>query len=376
MCICCTTPRLARWAVAKKAVFLLQLEYELQGQSLIDMRQKIVMAPLVVDIVPPKPICVEKNEEIIAELDRFLTNTPKTEELPLKRLAPTSINAYINCPMQFYWKDIAQLRELSTIDEEINDRILGNLLHKTLELLYQPFVDSLITETTIKKIMGDKKKIDAKLNKAFEEEKFAQPKEGRNLLLKKVIRRLVMKILEKDCTYAPFEIVGLEASEYTVDLPLPDGKVVGLKGTIDRIDRVTLPDQSQYYRILDYKSGRVDITTSVAGLAKDTETYLSKYFVDPKFKAGLQVYLYAYLFWSNQQRNIPVQAGLYVLREINKGILFLRDGEILSTEFFEAFEVQLQNLLSELFNYNYPFMQTENDVEKRYEYSPYKGLLV
>ena len=185
-----------------------------------------------------------------------------------------------------------------------------------------------------------------------------------------------MKILEKDCTYAPFEIVGLEASEYTVDLPLPDGKVVGLKGTIDRIDRVTLPDQSQYYRILDYKSGRVDITTSVAGLAKDTETYLSKYFVDPKFKAGLQVYLYAYLFWSNQQRNIPVQAGLYVLREINKGILFLRDGEILSTEFFEAFEVQLQNLLSELFNYNYPFMQTENDVEKRYEYSPYKGLLV
>jgi hypothetical protein len=360
----------------EKSRFLLQLEYELQGQSLIDMRHKIVMAPLVVDIVPPKAISVEKNEEVIAKLDRFLTNTPKTEELPLKRLAPTALNTYINCPMQFYWKEIAQLYETKTIDEEINDRILGNVLHKTLELLYQPFMAYPITEKTIDKMMRNERLIQSNLNKAFDAENFTHHKEGRNLLLKKVIRRLVMKILEKDRTYAPFEIVGLEASEYTVDLPLPDGKVVGLKGTIDRIDRVTLPDQSQYYRILDYKSGRVDITTSVAGLAKDTETYLSKYFVDPKFKAGLQVYLYAYLFWNNQQRNVPVQAGLYVLREINKGILFLRDGEILSTEFFEAFEVQLQNLLSELFNYNYPFMQTENDVEKRYEYSPYKGLLV
>lgn len=360
----------------EKSRFLLQLAYELQHESMIDMRHKIVMAPLVADIVPPKVISVEKNEEIIAKLDRFLTNTPKTEEEPLKRLAPTAINTYINCPMQFYWSQIAQLYETKTVDEEINDRILGNVLHKTLELLYQPYMVYPITEKTIDKILGNEKLIQSKLNKAFEEENFTHHKDGKNLLIKKVIRRLVVKILEQDRTYTPFEIVGLEASEYTVDLPLPDGKVVGLKGTIDRIDRVTLPDKSEYYRILDYKSGRVEIVTSSKDLEKDPETYLTKYFADPKFKAGLQVYLYAYLFWHNKQRNVPVQAGLYVLREINKGIMFLRDGEILSTDFFEAFEVHLQTLLSELFNYDYPFTQTDADIGKRYEYSPYKGLLV
>ncbi|HRI28197.1 MAG TPA: PD-(D/E)XK nuclease family protein, partial [Chitinophagales bacterium] len=279
---------------------------------------------------------------------------------------------YINCPAQFYFKYIANLYELQNLDEEINNLLFGNILHRTIELLYEPYINQLITAAIIDQLLNNNRLISKKLNQAFTDNHFEHHKEGKNLLLKRVIKRLVVKVLENDKTDAPFKIVGLETREYTTTLPLTNGQEVVISGSIDRVDEVFLPDGSTAYRIIDYKTGNVKLQTPTA-LKKDLPDYLNAYFIQPDYKTGFQTYLYSYLFWVHHHKNIALKAGLYALKQLSGGIRYLRQGEILSAELLAEFEKQLCLLLNQIFDPNTPFTQTP--LPERYTYSPYQGLV-
>lgn len=277
--------------------------------------------------------------------------------------------------MQFYYKFIARLSELENIDEEINAIIFGNVMHRTIELLYQPYRQRPIEENTIKRILNNDGLIERRLNKAFVDNNFEVPKEGQNLLLKRVLKKLVRHVLQNDLQDAPFNIIGLEAEkEYKTQLELPDGKIIALAGTIDRLDEITLPDGLPAFRILDYKTGNVVINDGQKAMQLKPNDYIDKYFSDPEFKTGFQAYWYAYLFWRKNDRNsdIRIIAGLYELKRLSKGIRYVRNGQPIGKQFFEAFEQRLKQLLADLFNTDLPFERT-NEPE-RYAYSPYKQL--
>ncbi|MCC7224080.1 MAG: PD-(D/E)XK nuclease family protein [Chitinophagales bacterium] len=371
----------------ERSRYLLQLLYELNANNAphITLSHHTATAPLSVHTPRTEPLTIAKQGDIIAVLDRYVGNHPQWQHfdheaddalhnaLKQRSLSPSALTRYLTCPIQFYYEYVAQLKETGNIDEDINHQIFGNVLHRCLELIYQPYQRYPVTAATIDKILAKPDDIARKLDRAFRDEKFEVPKEGRNLLLKRVLLRLIQQILETDKADTPFNIIGLEAQEYKTELSLADGRSILLSGTIDRIDQITYAaDNLPVYRILDYKTGMVKIVESSKTMSKP-DSYFAPYFNNPDYKAGFQAYMYAYLFWTNHQRNARVVAGIYNLRQIARGITYLRNGELIYPDFFEQFEQQLRTVLTTLFDYEQPFIQ-HND-EKRYDYSPYKKLV-
>ena len=94
----------------EKSRFLLQIEEELAyvGKGHIKVHKQIVSAALPTETYESKQIIIAKSEEINAKLQKYL-NLPEHEP---KKLTPTPISTYISCPVQFYFKYLAELYEL------------------------------------------------------------------------------------------------------------------------------------------------------------------------------------------------------------------------------------------------------------------------
>ncbi len=381
----CYNTEVGNFGGGEKSRYLLQLEEELALYDNIQYSSELVSAPLPTQNPVLNKVIIQKNKEVMKRLHRYVTNPPdyeppiieldseeEVEERVTKKLSPSALSLYITCPVQFYLRYVAQLYELDSLDEEISPKIFGNVLHRTIELLYKPHQDKILTDKLIEGIRQNQKKIERALLKAFREEKFPHHKEGKNLLLKKVILRLIDKILENDRDDAPIRIIGLEATEYEKEIELPDGRFVLVSGTIDRIDAVQV-DGQEVVRILDYKTGKVKLNDTKTALKLPIDKYLHKYFDDADYKTGFQAYLYSYLYW-NSHPDATIISGLYALKEINKGIRYLRKKEPLSQAFFQEFDIQLTAMLSELYDERHPFIQCE-DTSKRYFFSPFKGLV-
>jgi len=355
-----------------KSRYLLQLEQELSliPNKKVTIHNYIVSTPLVLT-KERNLISVPKSEAVMEKLNRYLFHGTSSGNATQAKLSPTALSTYINCPVQFYLKYVAQLYEIQNLNEEINNLIFGNVLHKTIELLYQPYIDNNITSDIIHLLLNNELLISRALNRAFKDNQFSHHTEGKNLLMKRILKRLVIKVLENDLQDTPLKIVGLETKDYTHVLPIGNGKEVVISGSIDRLDKILLPD-GEAFRILDYKTGNVTLQRANA-LKSDLSTYLDGYFTNPDLKTGFQAYLYAYLFWVQQNRNVRLKVGIYALKKMNEGIVYLRNGELISNELLMAFENHLINLLQNLFNKEESFVQTD-DI-KRYTYSPYQGLV-
>lgn len=369
----------------EKSRFLWQLERELPLISnKVTINTQLISTP-VVQYPKIKHLKVPKNDFIMQKLQKYVFNTPTSNS---KYLSATALNAYMECPIKFYAQYIAELYEQDEITDKVTHAMIGNLLHKTLELIYTPFISKLINHKQIEELINSKN-IAKHFNQAFkylianaktevENENYESKdfidlsnnffEEGENYLIKQAIIKLVEQILQNDLKSAPFTIVSLESSAYKLLMEIDGNLKIGVKGIIDRIDKVII-NNKEVYRIIDYKTGKVKIKDSESVLSESMDAYLSKYFDNTAYKAGFQAYLYAFLF-KKKYPNREVQVGLYAVKEMNKkGISFLRKGEIISNELLLTFENKLTSLLSEIFDPNTPFTQT--DKEQNYTYSPY-----
>jgi len=483
----------------EKSRFLLQMEHELEILAPdIKIQKHIIATPLQSSPAIKEPLEVVKTAEIMTELNRYIENHPNTSKENARRLSPSALTTYINCPVQFYFKHIANLYELESVKEDITNLVFGNILHHTIEFTYNDFIyqrirtqnlldrnkllhalhkqlvvkqfysqifrsdqlekhkehlnqiasefDSWLTDVLqniksqerkslenklsqdlkqyhvtrkqwtrkllrqakrsivkefmhqqpnlsmlqpedIKSLRLNEKGLKRKLDEAFSESNFDSQhlQVGKNLLLQRVILNLVKKILQHDEKDAPFKIVGLESSEVKVTLNIggakgvDENREVALKGVIDRVDEIILEDGKPAYRIIDYKTGAVEFVSATSrGKAIPIDAYFHKYFDDPKYKAGFQIYLYSYLYWRQERDENKVEkprilAGIYSLKEVNKGIRYLRGKKLIDNKFFEGFENRLKQMLQELFDQEENFVQTEK--EDRYKFSPYKRLV-
>jgi hypothetical protein len=188
--------------------------------------------------------------------------------------------------------------------------------------------------------------------------------EGKNILGREIIKNYVLKILEYDENYSPFDILGLE-KKYTYDFPLQiHGKEVkiGLKGIIDRIDR-----KDGSVRIVDYKSGRDESSfKNIQGLFDKSD--------DQRNKAVFQTCFYAFLFSMNRPELAggTVKVGLYNLKELYNtdfdvrlklkslgNSIFIDD----IMPFLDEYKQHLKDLILEIFNTDLPFKH-EDDKDK------------
>ena len=314
-----------------------------------------------------QPLTIEKSEAVLLKLSRFLTGE--------KQLSATAITTYLTCPIQFYFQYVLNLYEdEDNVDEEIDQALFGNIFHHVMEYFYTPYLNTdipgLLKGLSQPKLESE---IEHLIKQAFMENKLGTQYEllqGRNYLIKNVIKKLCERLVAQDKKLDSFRVTGLEQKIENYALKISDNRTVYLKGIIDRID--LLDQKSQSYRIIDYKTGQVNMANkSSYNKLLDDESYIDKYF-SGRNKQGFQGYFYALLFEAVQP-NAQLQVGFYSTRKLSNGIIYLRDGDIISNELVGVFKEKLKKVIEEILDPNIPFVQTEKSGV--YRYSPYRELV-
>lgn len=333
----------------ERSRFLLQIEHELLRRfpEKIQLTQKVISTKIAGGA--PEKISVVKNEAVMKELSRFLSRDGNPAS---SSLSPSALTAYIACPLRFYLRYIAGLNEKEEIEENMEAATFGSVFHKTMQHMYSG------VEIVNIDIIGQlKKKVNEIVDQAIHEEFInINQLEGKNILLRNIIRELVNRILEAEKTYAPFRIIQLE-KDINSYFNIGNNLQVRLKGIIDRVD-----EKGDIYRVIDYKTGRLE---------KKKLRDLSEYFTDPAFKEYFQAMYYAFMLHRNMPENKIISA-LFVMRNLQGGMVYLNNNEPFKAEQFREFENHLIVLLNEIFSSGVPFSQTD-DLD-RCKYCAYAGI--
>lgn len=310
------------------------------------------------------PITVEKNDAVKLKLDAFLEGGDRA-------LSASAVNTYLDCPLKFYFSVVENMQEEEDVDESIESSLFGSILHKMMELLYQRFCGQWVTAEALNLLLKDTKLLTRTLEQAFADIYFqsgkAKPLTGQNYLIGEMIRKYVLKIVKNDLTRVPFRYLQSE-KRLNKTFTLTDGKVIQLKGFIDRVD-----EMDHTIRIVDYKSG-VGMThfTSLANLFDLTE--------EKRSKAVMQVFMYAWMYGEPPEGNV-IQPLIYYLRtlfspsfdpaiyqQIERRKECISDFNSLRLDF----ESEFRNCLDRIFDAQSPFTQTPTG--KACAYCPFTGI--
>lgn len=324
------------------------------------------------------PIYIEKDAKVLSLLNEYFQID---KEYP-KMFTPSAIDAYLSCPLKFYFRYIAKLREPDAVDEEFSPIDLGNIIHAVMEYIYKSILEknknSLIILKDIQQVY---EKVPQFVEQAFKEyygksEYAGFEFTGNLLIIKEVINKYVEAILSVDEKLVPFEIVQLEEdyafkTEFEINHENGPKKVL-LSGIIDRIDK-----KDGIYRIIDYKTGKAE------KIFKDYDQLFSEK-ISVRKKAVFQLFIYGLLFKNKDEfKAKAVIPGIYDLRSMHKddfsAELFFglsKSKEVLDSDSFkkhlEEFKILLKEKLSEIFDKNIPFKQTEE--LENCTYCPYKDI--
>lgn len=315
----------------------------------------------------PQAIQIDKTAAVMEKLLRFTSS-----EKYSPALSASSINTYIDCPLQFYLTKVENVEQTDEVAETVEANMFGTLFHKVMENLYLPYKGQLMQSDDFDSLIKNTLKIDLEINSAFSREYFKKKNnavvqlEGNNLLIASVLRKYILQVLKIDQKYAPFKYIGSE-EKFTIKYPIQNTKTgVNIKGFIDRID-----EKEGRLRILDYKtgSGKLDFRNLDEVFEHDKDNR-------PKFV--LQTFLYCILY-QDENKVSNLTPGIFYIRDLFKEdfdtVLINKESKEKVTDFEqynEAFRKHLTTCLDEMFNPEVPFTQTSN--LKVCQYCPYVGV--
>jgi CRISPR/Cas system-associated exonuclease Cas4 (RecB family) len=313
------------------------------------------------------PISIGKNQDVLRALARLNEGNIRS-----RGLSPSAINTYLDCQLKFYFQYVARIRESQKVQEEIDPRVLGNLLHTVMEQFYKKILekrpDGVISATDFDKVGARVEKL---IDDAFIKTYHLDPKlevtyEGQRVVVREVVRKFADRILELDRQRSPFKVEAVEQNGWLYNLKIshsPGFAVLG--GTIDRID-----SKDDSVRVIDYKTGRDELDFRNVSLLFSRD--------GKRNKAAFQTLLYALLYKTNgSPHGRKIIPGL-----INRNNLFddefrfglKMDGEHLqdATGLLGEFETLLKDLLEEIFDPTQEFTQTMK--EETCKLCPYKEI--
>ena len=318
-------------------------------------------------LTPSREITVEKTPPIMDVLSAYFVEgevNPKQ-----KRLSASAINAYLDCRLRFYFQYIAGLKENEEVSSEVDAGVFGNILHKAIELLYGEPV-GIITPHVLERL---KPQIPAAVDRAiadfYKEEDEKQVRlTGQMHIVREIFIHYIQAIVDYDQRHGDFKVLGLEAQHNaTIKVDVAGAsKDVGLSGFIDRMD-----EKDGVVRLLDYKTGKDDKKFNSVASLFDREA-------SKRNKAAMQTLLYAYFYQFDHPSNTkPLKPGLFNVKEIYKdnfSPFLIKEKEQVENylDIREEFEQGLSGLLSELFNADIPFDQTQD--AKKCQYCSYREI--
>lgn len=361
--------------VGEKSRYVQQLALE----SGLEVKEQTVFIPI--DLQPSRPLVIPKDSKIMEILSKYEIKDGREKQY---RLSPSAINVWLDCRLKFYFQYVVEIREREDVQEKIDPAVFGNLAHYSLEFLYNGFKKRKGRFYLRKEDFEELKKnwvapaVELAIRKHYSLSEGEEVSlSGQLIIARDVLQRYIGRLLEVDESYAPFEILSLEGGkDYTADLPIevPEGKkTIGLKGIIDRVDRI-----GETVRLVDYKSGsdRKDFPDIPSLFDRNNKT---------RNKAAMQTMMYGLLYKDTHGVNAsdPLKPAVFNLKDIfneefnpyliigikntKKEVRSYQDYEI---EFVEA----LKACLTEIFHPDIPFDQTED--ESKCGNCPYHGICV
>lgn len=341
----------------EKSRFLTQLIYELPKiNKNVTITEKLVSIP-VISSLTSNEISIPKSEHVLERLKI------KAE----KGFSPSLLNIYRNCPLQFYFHAIGDLKEAEEVEETIGADTLGNVIHEVLETFYKPFTGKKITAADVQEM---KKNVESTATAAFEQLYSANEiRYGKNLLTLKVALKFINNFLDAEKeTISRSENEGrpliIKALEQELESAVVvDHQIIKIRGKADRIDSL-----GKEIRIVDYKTGIADNKELSFDEWDEVRT-------DASLAKSFQLLTYAWMF----QRMNPaitenIVSGIITFRELSAGLKTVKvnGSEQLNVEVLSQFENQLKELLTGIFDKGQPFTQTiEHD---NCEYCAFKGI--
>lgn len=364
---------------------------QLQFESGLAVKERQISLQSINEIrgIETDAIAIAKEGKVWENMLKFLRPDANNKK---RTLSATAFTTYLNSPLEFCYKYILDLKEPPTIKNEIEANRLGNVVHRTMQWLYEPFLKS---GTPIQKadFVRMRNELPHKAEQAVLEE-YYKGSEGKTAADFNGQERLVCNICVEYCrTFLnhdeslgqPITILELENDnvEFLLDVDIEvQGKTeqVRLKGIIDRVDHV-----GDTVRIVDYKTGKDDLHVEIKKATNQSELGLEmeiNYFEHNKMnKAFVQTLYYTYIYEKIRKRTVT--PNLYAIRNMKeKGTLFtfkpekidLKVEGVTLVEIKQAFEQFLKEKLTELFNPEIPF--THPAGAKVYLDSPFAPLLI
>ncbi|MFT7156067.1 MAG: ATP-dependent helicase/nuclease subunit B [Parvicella sp.] len=266
-----------------------------------------------------------KDESVVLRIREFLK----------MGVSASSLNAYRNCPLDFYYKYLTRLADKSVVEENIESSTYGSIVHEALEVLYK-VEGKMISEKSIDNMLSRYLTVlDDCFLKVFPSGNF---KEGKNLLLYKMADTSVQSLLKNEKKLIKengvIEIIGLEQNyEVEIDLDTKFGVVpIKIKGNIDRIDKV-----GSSIRIIDYKTGRVE--------QKDVKINKD---IGKSHDKPFQLMFYAYLFALSTNEDV-FESGIISMRNLGAGcISLLNPNNSTFSEITDDFKAEFKGALEDL----------------------------
>lgn len=320
-----------------------------------------------VNLLPVEPIEVQKDEQVMRALLRFVDEESKAS------LSPTALYRYVACPLRFYFHSVARLKsDDDAVSEEIDAPMFGTIFHAAVQTLYARIEKEAHPQATIKAMLrtGEVEHAveQAIAKEYFNREEVSPEHYAGNLLLVHdiVIRFLKRGVMAYDAAHDDFTVLGRE-QDVAMRFPFTSaGKSYQLKlsGIVDRLDR--LDDGT--LRVVDYKTNTPHL--DFAGL--EALFHGESRERQPNI---LQTLLYAMILYHTHR--CDVVPALYYVRHMHREDFspLLMDKELKQqglpfSAYAEPFEALLRETLDELFDPAVPFRQCDD--EKACTYCDFK----
>lgn len=373
-------------SLAEKSRFIKQVEFEVKQQKIDNIHLHEITLPTSVNTSKhSNAISISKDENMLQALYN-------------KTYSFSHLANFINCPLQFYFKHVANIEAADEISENIEQNIIGDAIHHIMEqvgkaLNDKPFnykniieeqlaqLDTLCRNAMTNAISSAQKSKDAHaipLNVNLDQ--------GKMFLALNVVQKSIKEYLthlSEDMTYF-LQDKNNNLFKYTEEELIHylevEGHKLKLKGFADRIDY-----RNGHITILDYKTGYVD----------DKGLSYSEFhdiFTDPKHNKLLQLLMYGYLYHNAepQVKNTDAPAEKHCFLKSSEyacGIISFQklykkqpceiyptfnhpdksiDKNLITKDILQEFEQELQLLLSQIINPNEAFTQTDDASHCRY----------
>ncbi|SHL80905.1 PD-(D/E)XK nuclease superfamily protein [Chryseobacterium carnipullorum] len=299
---------------------------------------------------PIEHLIIENSSEPIASMP---IEIPKTE-IVMERLqkwkekvSASHLTSYLYNPIDFYLSKILKTSETDEIEEELSVKNYGNLVHYSLQEVYEILKGKILKEKDLQNSIKD---IDQYINVAIEKLKH-QPEfyeKGMNFIHRAIAKKVIENVLRHDLELVrsgnTLEVLDIEKRFENVDFYLDGNDKISFLGFIDRIDRL-----NGTLRIIDYKTAKIKNLT-----VKIDENNVTDYFHNSERKQALQLCIYHYVvqnlpeFWG-----LPIETGIWSFAEAKKGVVSLQfdKGTI------DDAMMSVKNLILEILNPDLSFIE-------------------